>query len=154
MLEQTFFLWKFFREKKDVKVEKEALSQTTTQYFSFLQVYDDSLLKASAKFGPLSKEAERALRILDGMIDSFMDRIHNANMKDLVNFIIMSDHGMTYGANPTVESHSSFDGFPYSRHEVRSVSMEAAIRPVGRYWNWVNATSPVTFSCNGIFRIY
>ena len=97
----------------------------------FLQVYEDSLLKASAQYGPLSKETESSLRQLDAMINYTLGRLAETHMDEHVNFIIMSDHGMSYGANPT-KNHHPFPNFPFNENKVRTVSMEAAIRPVGR----------------------
>ena len=57
--------------------------------------------------------------------------MQQAGMDGLVNFVILSDHGMTYGANPTVPQHP-FANFPYEQYSVKQVSMEAALRPVGR----------------------
>jgi len=94
-------------------------------------VYEDSLLKASAQYGPLSKETESSLRQLDAMINYTLGRLAETHMDEHVNFIIMSDHGMSYGANPT-KNHHPFPNFPFNENKVRTVSMEAAIRPVGR----------------------
>lgn len=99
-------------------------------------VYEDSLLKTSARYGPLSKETETQLRKLDSMIDSLLTRMKQSRMDKLVNFIIMSDHGMTYGANPGVTQHP-FANFPFEKYSVRQVSMEAALRPVGRQVRYV-----------------
>lgn len=96
------------------------------------QIYEDSLLKASAQFGPLSVEVENKLKELDAMIQDCLERMAQTRMDELVNFIILSDHGMTYGANPSIQQHN-IPNFPYEKHTVRYVSMEAALRPVGRH---------------------
>lgn len=70
------------------------------------------------------------------MIDSLLTRMKQSRMDKLVNFIIMSDHGMTYGANPGVAQHP-FANFPFEKYSVRQVSMEAALRPVGRQVRYV-----------------
>ena len=90
------------------------------------------MLKASAQYGPLSKETESSLRQLDAMINYTVGRMKETGMDKMVNFIIMSDHGMSYGANPTLPHHP-FPNFPMNEHKVRTISMEAAIRPVGQH---------------------
>ena len=89
------------------------------------------MLKASAQYGPLSRETESSLRQLDAMINYTVSRLAETRMDKHVNFIIMSDHGMSYGANPT-PNHHPFPNFPLNDYKVRTISMEAAIRPVGR----------------------
>lgn len=75
------------------------------------------MLRESEQFGPLSKETERQLRRLDSMIDDQLTRMKQARMDELVNFIILSDHGMTYGANPAVNQHP-YANFPFERYSV------------------------------------
>lgn len=58
-------------------------------------VYEDSLLRVSTQHGPLSKEAEIQLRKLDMMIENLLSRMKQSRMDELVNFIILSDHGMS-----------------------------------------------------------
>ena len=65
------------------------------------------------------------------MINYTVGRLAETRMDEHVNFIIMSDHGMSYGANPT-KNHHPFPNFPLNKYKPRTVSMEAAIRPVGR----------------------
>ena len=65
------------------------------------------------------------------MINYTVSRLAETRMDKHVNFIIMSDHGMSYGANPT-PNHHPFPNFPLNDYKVRTISMEAAIRPVGR----------------------
>ena len=61
------------------------------------------------------------------MINKFLDRIKQAKMDTLTNFIIMSDHGMTYGAQPNLEQHD-FPTFPHDRTSVQKVYLEHALR--------------------------
>ena len=100
--------------------------------YSYPKVYDDSLLKVSAQHGPLSIETQEQLQNLDKMVENFMERMEIANMQNLVNFIIMSDHGMTYGKNPSLESHQAINGFLYDKYKIRKVSMEEAMKHVRR----------------------
>ena len=85
------------------------------------------MLRESAKYGPLSKATETELRKLDDEIDKFLDRIKQAKMDMLTNFIIMSDHGMTYGAQPDLQQHD-FPTFPHDQTSVQRVYMEMALR--------------------------
>jgi hypothetical protein len=96
------------------------------------QVYEGSLLKAAEENGPLSAEVETQLRLLDSMVETTLDRMNQSKMEDLVNFVLISDHGMSYGSNPMLAQHP-FPNFPYDKFTVKKVSMEAALRPVGRH---------------------
>jgi hypothetical protein len=48
-------------------------------------------------------------------------------MEERTNFIIMSDHGMTYGAQPSPQQHS-FPKFPFHQISVQKVFMDPALR--------------------------
>ena len=87
------------------------------------------MLRASEQYGPLSRQTENQLKELDSMVDKLLTRMKKTRMDELVNFIIMSDHGMSYGNNPSIQQHS-YPSFPFDKYEVHKVSMEAALRPV------------------------
>lgn len=47
-------------------------------------------------FGPQSKETRRAVATVDSLLASLWGRVVKAGMKDKVNLVVVSDHGMTW----------------------------------------------------------
>ena len=104
------------------KSSENSVSTYQPQSNLSLQVYEDSLLRAAAQYGPLSQQTENTLKELDTMIDNFLTRMKKTRMDELVNFIIMSDHGMTYGSNPSIQQHS-YPSFPFDKYRVHKVKI-------------------------------
>ena len=93
-----------------------------------LQVYEDSLGKIAENYGPLSKQTERKLRVLDRHIKNFLDRLHEVSMTDFVNVVIVSDHGMTYGSQPQASSHPPH--FPVEEYDIKKIQLGTALEQV------------------------
>ena len=94
-------------------------------------MYEDSLLKASAQYGPLSAETERALRTLDAYLMEQLRKMEETQMDKITNVIILSDHGMTYGADPMRQHHPI--NFKAENHAaIREYSLAQALKPVER----------------------
>lgn len=93
-------------------------------------IYEDSLGKAAEAFGPLSKNVEMRLRALDKSIQNFLVRLREVRMDQIVNVVIMSDHGMTYGSNPIPIHHPP--SFPFNTIEVRQIQMSYILKSVQR----------------------
>ena len=61
-------------------------------FFNFFKAYDDSLLQASIKYGPLSKEAENKLHALDEQVGKLLHRLKTTTMDTMVK-ILMNFYG-------------------------------------------------------------
>jgi len=61
----------------------------------FLTVYFDATDTYGHKYGPNSKETNRAIIQLDSIAGYLVKRIEDIGLTDKVNFIFLSDHGMT-----------------------------------------------------------
>jgi len=71
-------------------------------YSIFVQIYEGSFGEAAEQFGPMSPQAERALRIIDQFLQNFLARLQAAQMGKSVNVILMSDHGIASADDRTV----------------------------------------------------
>ncbi|MCX7876683.1 MAG: ectonucleotide pyrophosphatase/phosphodiesterase [Melioribacteraceae bacterium] len=71
-----------------LKLPQELRPRFITLYFSDT---DDK----GHKFGPNSKEVNEAIKLLDNVAKKIFDKLEEINMKDSVNVIFLSDHGMT-----------------------------------------------------------
>ena len=89
-------------------------------------MYEHSLGTEAEKFGPLSIQVEERLRGLDEDLSYFMDRLRKANMDDMVNIVLLSDHGMSYGMTPQPRYHPH--KFPVTRFTVNEVSVGDALQ--------------------------
>ena len=89
-------------------------------------MYEHSLGTEAEKLGPLSIQVEERLRGLDEDLSYFMDRLRKANMEDMVNIVLLSDHGMSYGMTPQPRYHPH--KFPINRFTVHEVSVGDALQ--------------------------
>jgi len=114
-----------------------ALQQYQTKRTAAAIAYDDSLLQASIKYGPLSIEVETKLHALDEHVERLLNQLKTTTMDTMVNVIIMSDHGMTYGKNPALNHHHP--NFEFDRHVVHRISLEQSIgvRQMNRHVRFV-----------------
>ena len=51
------------------------------------------------------------------MVSNVLDRMNSTRMSDLVNFVILSDHGMAYGSTPMLAGHQ-IANFPFDKFKV------------------------------------
>ncbi|CAH1767303.1 8436_t:CDS:2 [Entrophospora sp. SA101] len=61
---------------------------------TFITAYMNHADAAGHLFGPFSKELDQTLGILDNMIADLLSKLSSRNLTDIVNIIIVSDHGM------------------------------------------------------------
>ena len=61
------------------------VSVTHCDFFS--QAYDDSLLQASIKYGPLSIEVETKLHALDEHVERLLNQLKTTTMDTMVGYI-------------------------------------------------------------------
>jgi ectonucleotide pyrophosphatase/phosphodiesterase family member 5 len=61
----------------------------------FITVYFDQVDTRAHDFGPNSKEVNEVIKEMDGVMGQLRENVLNSPLKDSVNIIILSDHGMT-----------------------------------------------------------
>ena len=62
---------------------------------AFISLYFENVDQAGHRYGPESAEVRQAVLDTDVLIGKILDQINAAGMTDLVNLIVVSDHGMT-----------------------------------------------------------
>ncbi|CAG8609380.1 11510_t:CDS:2 [Ambispora gerdemannii] len=62
---------------------------------TFIAVYEGQLDSAGHKYGPYSKQLDDALKSVDDMVLDLLNGLAMRNLTDIVNVIIVSDHGMS-----------------------------------------------------------
>ena len=77
----------------------------------FMTLYFHEPDSKSHEYGPDSEEVKQALPLLDSMLMRLFKGIDSAGMKDSINVIILSDHGMTdVSSKRTVDIEKILDG--------------------------------------------
>ena len=92
----------YFKPYKKGTADKEKLDQflkwlTMPQEKRphFITLYFEQVDTRTHQFGPNSSEANDVIKQVDGVIAQLKNNIEKAGLKDSVNLIILSDHGMT-----------------------------------------------------------
>ncbi len=62
----------------------------------FITLYFEQVDTKAHDSGPDSPETNETIKQIDGVIKNIRERIQSAGLKDSVNLIVLSDHGMTY----------------------------------------------------------
>ena len=78
-----------YNEITDTVVQK-----LKSDYWSFAMIYWEATDSMGHKFGPRSKEALEAVKLLDRTLGRLMLKINELKMRDNVNVMLVSDHGM------------------------------------------------------------
>jgi hypothetical protein len=91
------------------------------------------LMKSNIRY--LWLQVEDKLRSLDEDMSYFMDRLGKANMEDMVNIVLLSDHGMSYGMTPQPRYHPH--KFPIGRFTVNEVSVGDALQSMKSMVNMI-----------------
>jgi len=99
-----------------INIDK-ALNQLQTGVDAAI-IYEETLAKSAEEFGPLSNQTMRKLRELDQAMEQLESRLMVTHMKDFVNVVVLSDHGMTHGHHT---AHSLFD--PESEEVINKVQL-------------------------------
>jgi predicted AlkP superfamily pyrophosphatase or phosphodiesterase len=61
----------------------------------FICSYFDATDHAGHTFGPSSPETEKAVMSLDSILGTILNRLNQSELKDSINILLVSDHGMT-----------------------------------------------------------
>jgi len=93
-------------------------------------IYEETLAKSAEEFGPLSNQTMRKLGELDQAMEHLESRLQVTHMKEFVNVVVLSDHGMTHGHHT---SHSTFD--PESEEVINKVQLSNYLQD-GQY-RWI-----------------
>lgn len=70
------------------------VSKFKSNYWSLALMYWEATDSMGHKFGPHSNEAFEAVKLLDRTLGRLMLRINELDMKDQINVMLLSDHGM------------------------------------------------------------
>lgn len=61
----------------------------------FITIYFDATDSYGHRYGPNSPQVNSAIKLEDSLVGVLISRLRDINMKDSVNLIVLSDHGMT-----------------------------------------------------------
>lgn len=81
-----------------------ALEKFDTGY-DFVQVYTEDIDNAGHNYGPDSEAVRQSVRDLDDVINTLLAELEDRGITDLVNIVIVSDHGMMYTAPGAIMRH-------------------------------------------------
>ncbi len=82
-----------YRERIDGVIEWLSLPHAERPHFITIYFHDTD--SYGHNYGPNSPEIDQSISRLDSLIGYFYDRTESIGLKDSINFILVSDHGMT-----------------------------------------------------------
>ncbi|XP_023340595.1 ectonucleotide pyrophosphatase/phosphodiesterase family member 6 isoform X2 [Eurytemora carolleeae] len=85
---------------KTLRINVDKALMNFQSEFDAAIIYEDSLERAAEDYGPNSSQLEDKVKELDLAISHLSDRLNVTNMADIVNVVILSDHGMSQAAPP------------------------------------------------------
>lgn len=85
-------------EKKTARI-LEWLDMPLSERPQFIAAYVPNIDAVGHKFGPNTTETDNEIRTVDGMIGDILAGLEQRNITDLINIVIVSDHGMASTSN-------------------------------------------------------
>ena len=82
-----------YKERIDTVIKWLSLPEEERPHF--ITIYFDAADTYGHKYGPNSPELNNTLTELDSLVFYFKNNLHKTELEDSINFIIVSDHGMT-----------------------------------------------------------
>ncbi len=96
-LHPTYF--KKFDQKRPYKERIDGVADWLSLPYKerphFVTLYFSETDNTGHKFGPNSNEVNNSIKLLDSLTEYLIDKLNGTPVKDSVNIIIVSDHGMT-----------------------------------------------------------
>ncbi|HIF15274.1 MAG TPA: hypothetical protein EYQ86_08165 [Bacteroidetes bacterium] len=102
----------------NVTVLAEALANVITDFksngYEAAFVYYTHVDTLGHQFGPDASETKEEIKMIDGIIKTFLDNLANEGLADTTNFIITADHGMSLNSDKVKYLHYNlFKNYSY-----------------------------------------